>query len=262
MNLDLSGFYALVTGGSTGMGYEMAKALASHGATVAAVARAGKKLDKAAQRFKDEGFGDISVLEMDVRSDASVNKVAKWVEENWGRIDMLVNNAGIGMGAVNKDFTAPPLPSYEVPVDVFCDMVSTNFIGHFLTSRAFLPMMLKQKSGRIVNVTTGLATLTAQGQMPYGPAKAGMEAMSTIMGEELKDQGIMINVVLPGGATDTGLIPEGSREMFVKRGNLQTPDILNETILFFASPKADGIYNQRVLGREFHQWLEEKGITL
>ena len=262
MDLNLAGFHALVTGGSSGMGYEMAKALSAHGATVAAVARGGEKLDKAAQRFKDEGFGGLSVLAMDVRSEASVNSVAKWVEENWGRIDMLVNNAGIGMGAVKKDFSAPPLPSYEVPVDVFNDMVSTNFIGHFLTSRAFLPMMVKQRSGRIVNVSTGFATLTAQGQMPYGPAKAGMEAMSTIMGEELKDMGIMVNVILPGGATDTGLIPEGSREIFVKRGNLQTPDILNETILFFASPKAEGIYNQRILGREFHQWLEEKGMSI
>ena len=259
MDLNLKGFHVVVTGGSSGLGYDMTKALASHGATAAIAARPGEKLDRALESLRDEGL-DVHALTMDVRSGESVGAAAQWVSENWGRLDMLVNNAGIGMGAVNQDFQNP-MPCYEVPVAAFYDMVETNFIGHFLTARAFLPLMLRQGKGRLVNVSTSLATLTAQGQLPYGPAKAGMEAMSTIMGEELKGLGIMVNVILPGGAADTRLVPPGMREVLLQRGMLD-PDVLNETILFLASPSAEGLYNQRIIGKEFHRWLEEKGIEL
>ena len=240
------------------MGFEMAKALLSKGASVAIAARAGEKLEKAHAALSGEGV-DVHALAMDVRSEESVGAAAAWVEKHWGRLDMLVNNAGIGMGAADINFALNPKPFYEIAPAAFYDIVETNFIGYFLAARAFVPIMVRQGGGRLVNVSTSIPTMTARGQIPYGPARAGAEAMVTIMANELKDAGVMVNVILPGGRTDTGLMPEPLREMF-KGSAMLKPDILNETILFLASPKADGMYGQRIIGKEFHQWLKEKGI--
>ena len=260
MNLDLNGFKAVITGGSSGLGLEMSKALASHGAAVAIAARAGEKLDKAYAALAGEGY-DVHALAMDVRSESSVNAAAAWVGENWGRLDMLVNNAGISLAAAGVDLREGPKPFYEIPPAAFYDIVETNFIGYFLVARAFVPIMLRQGSGRLVNVSTSIRTMTAKGQVPYGPSRAGAEAMVRIITDELKDSGIMVNVILPGGRTFTGLMPDYMR-ILPKSPDTLDPDILNEVILFLASPKADGMYGERIIGNEFHKWLEDKGIDL
>lgn len=258
MDVNLKGFKALITGGSSGLGYEMSKALLSKGATVAIAARGGEKLDNAYHSLSGEGY-DVHPLAMDVRDESSINAAATWVDENWGRLDMLVNNAGIGMGATGIDFMSDPKPFYEIPPAAFYDIVETNFIGYFLVARAFVPMMVRQGAGRLVNVSTSIPTMTAKGQLPYGPARAGAEAMARIMTGELKDSGVMVNVILPGGATDTGLMPEHLRKL-PRRPGILPPDILNEVILFMASPEADGMYGERIIGKEFDQWLKEKGL--
>ena len=256
MELNLKGFKAVVTGGSSGLGFEMAKALLSHGATVAIAARLGDRLDRAYAALRDEGL-DVHAIAMDVRSEESVNAAAAWVESSWGRLDMLVNNAGIGMGAADANFAKEPGAFYDVPVTAFYDIVETNFIGYFLVARAFVPIMVREKRGRLVNVSTSIPTMTARGQLPYGPARAGAEAMAMIMAAELSETGIMTNVILPGGATDTGLMPEHLREHFKSRSLLK-PDVLNDVILFLASPQSDGIYGERIIGRDFPQWLSDR----
>ena len=259
MDVNLKGFNAFITGGSSGLGYEMAKALASHGATVAIAARGGEKLDGAREELCSKGF-DVHAIAMDVRSESSVSDAAAWVEKNWGRLDMLVNNAGLGMSSVGIPRNKP-VPFYEIPVPVFNSIVETNFIGYFIVSRALVPIMVRQGSGRLVNVSTSIPTMTAKGQLPYGPARAGAEAMVNIMTEELKDSGIMVNVILPGGVTFTGFSSEYRRNAPERPGLLKA-DVLSEVILFLASPKADGIYGERIIGKEFDQWLKEKGIDI
>jgi gluconate 5-dehydrogenase len=258
MEVNLKDFHAVITGGSSGLGFEMARALASRGATVAIAARPGEKLSGACAALSAEGF-DVHALPMDVREESSVNSAAAWVEEKWGRLDMLVNNAGIGMSAADAGFATEPLAFWKIPPDAFYDIVETNFIGYFLAARAFAPIMIRRGGGRLVNVSTSIPTMTARGQLPYGPARAGAEAMSKIMAGQLKDFGVTVNVILPGGATDTGFIPEQLREVFKSRGLLK-PDILNEVILFLASPKAKDIHDERIIGKEFPQWLKDKGF--
>ena len=259
MDLNLKGYNAFITGGSSGFGFEMARALGSHGATVAIAARAGEKLDNAYQTLKDEGL-DVYALPMDVRSDESVTAAAKWLDENWGKLDLLVNNAGIGMDAANKGFHRTQ-PFNELDLEGFYNIVNTNFVGYYLVARAFIPIMLKQGKGRVVNVSTSLTTMVARGQLPYGPARAAAEAMSTILSNELKDQGIMVNILLPGGAANTGFVPKEMRDAGLTR-NLLPATILNEPILFLASEKAEGMTGERIIAKEFDQWLAEKGINL
>jgi len=258
MNDKLEGFHAVITGGSSGLGFEMAKTLLSHGAVVAIAARSGEKLDRAYTKLKAEGF-NVHALEMDVRSEDSVAAAADWIAENWVRIDMLVNNAGIGMSAADKDFATAPAPFFKIRPEDFCDIVNTNFVGYFLVARAFAPLMLRHGGGRIINVSTSIRTMTARGQLPYGPARAGAEAMSAIMTEELKDYNITVNILLPGGAADTGFVPDELRGFFENRGLLPA-SVMNEAILFLASDKAAGMTGERIIAKDFHLWLEEKGI--
>lgn len=256
--VDLTGFKAVITGGSSGFGFEMAKTLMSNGASVAIAARAGAKLDNAYDELAGEGF-DVYKLAMDVRSESSTDEAAAWVVNNWGRLDMLVNNAGIGMGAAGVDLRDGPIPFYEIPPSAFYDIVETNFIGYFLAARAFVPIMVRQGAGRLVNVSTSIPTMTMKGQLPYGPARAGAEAMAMIMAAELKDAGVMVNVILPGGASYTGLMPEHLRKLPRSPGTLPA-SILNRVILFLASPAAGGIHGERIIGKSFDDWLAEKGL--
>jgi len=257
-DVDLKGFHAFITGGSSGFGFEMAKTLLSHGATVAIAARQSAKMDKAYASLAAEGY-DVTAVEMDVRSRDSVASAADVIAKKWDRLDMLVNNAGIGMRGANKGFPDAPAPFFEIPIDAFYDIVETNFIGYFLVARAFVPLMLRNGGGRVVTVSTGIATMTARGQLPYGPARAGAEAMSVIMSGEMKDYNIMVNVLLPGGASNTGFVTDDVREHFAAR-TLLPASILNEPILFLASDEAKGLTGERIIGKEFREWLKEKGF--
>lgn len=261
MNTNLDGFYGLITGASNGFGLEMAKALLRKGATVAVTARPSERLDSAVENLQREGLKAVK-LPLDVRSQDSIENAVSWVKKHWGRLDLLVNNAGLGMGRVNPSFLSDPKPFFEIDVDGFRDVVDTNFTGYFLVAKGFTPIMIYQGKGRIVNVSTGKRTMVLKGFTPYGPARAGAEALSEIMAADLKDYGINVNILLPGGAADTGLIPEGLREEFQNQFDLLSADVMNNAILFLASPQADGITGERIIAKNFHQWLEQKGIQV
>jgi gluconate 5-dehydrogenase len=258
MNIDLKRFHAVITGGSNGLGFEMSKALLSHGATVAIAARKGERLSKAYEALKSEGF-DVHALEMDVRSVDSVDLAAKWIAENWERLDMLVNNAGLSMSRIGNTQAIDPIPFFEIQPDAFYDMIETNLIGYFLAARAFVPLMIKSGGGRLVNVATGAMTMVMRGMLPYGPSRAGSEAMSVIMSKELEEYKIWVNSLAPGGPVDTGFVTDEIRARSTTR--LLPPDIMNEAILFLASDKSAGITGDKITATEFHKWLEDKGIT-
>lgn len=246
----VSGLRVLITGSSTGFGFEMAKALLERGAKVALSARPGEKLQRAKEQMEKDGL-DALVVPMDVRDETSVSRAAQVIEKNWGGLDVLVNNAGIGMGRVNVNPLERPLPFYEVDSDGFRDMMETNFYGSFLVAKAFVPMMLKQRYGKIIYISTSLSTMTNKYFSPYGPAKAGGEALTMVMAKELEGTGIDVNVLLPGGAADTGLIPPGLEEAYRQRHNLLPATILNEAMLFLASKQSDGKTGQRIIATEW-----------
>jgi gluconate 5-dehydrogenase len=258
MKIDLKGFHAFITGGSSGFGFEMAKTLLNCGATVAIAARGGGKLDNALAALK-EVSADVCALGMDVRDEGSVIEAAGWIKANWPRLDMLVNNAGIGNVGINKGTREDPTPFFEVDTDAFMNIVQTNFIGYFHVAKAVVPLMIPGGGGRVITVSTSIRTMSAPGQLPYGPARAGAEAMSVIMSDELKKYDITVNVLLPGGASATGLGGGNASSNFAP-GTLLPATILNDPILFLASDKAKGMTNERIIGKEFREWLNEKGI--
>jgi NAD(P)-dependent dehydrogenase (short-subunit alcohol dehydrogenase family) len=255
----LSGFYAVVTGGSSGLGCAMAEALLENGATVAISSRGGSKLEETVAIFRQKGY-DAHGLSIDVRSERSVQEAVQWVCSQWGRIDVLVNNAGIGMRTVNPRFLREPQPFYKVSPEGFRDLIETNLTGYFLVARGFAPLMVEQGKGRIINISMNHETMRRKGFVPYGPSRAATESLSYIMSEDLKEYGVMVNMLLPGGATMTGMIPDELQKELGNHMSLLDPRVMADPIVFLASAEAEGITGERIVAAEFHKWLEEKAI--
>ena len=240
---------ALVTGGNSGLGLAMATALATGGLRVAVTGRSADRAAAAAAPLPG-AFG----LELDVRDERSV---ARAVEEAWSRlggIDLLVNNAGIGMRTVNPNFMARPQDFWDVSPAGFRDVIETNLTGYFLVAREVTPRMLAAGRGRIVNISVNLSTMTRAGFVPYGPSRAGAEALSRIMAADLDGTPVTVNVLLPGGATRTGMLPD---EHAAAQPNLLEPEIMGPPIVWLASSAATGVHDQRIVAAEFDQWRQD-----
>lgn len=254
----LKGVRALVTGASSGLGLAMAEALLDRGASVALTSRSRSKLSPIVGRLRECGL-DAHSLALDVRDTRSIDEAVHWVKTEWGGLDVLVNNAGIGMRTVNPRFMFEAQPFYEVSPEGFRDVIDTNLTGYFLVSRAFSPMFVAQKSGKIVNISMNHQTMVRKGFVPYGPSRSGAESLSYIMAEDLRELGITVNILLPGGATATGMLPEEYKDKWKTMPELLKPDIMALPIAFLASHLSDGLTGERIVAREFDQWLASKG---
>jgi gluconate 5-dehydrogenase len=187
--------------------------------------------------------------------------VARVVEQAWSRlggIDMLVNDAGLGMRTVNTRFLTEPQGFWEVPVEGFRAVLETNLTGYFLMAREVTPRMLAAGSGRIVNISMNHSTMNRRGFVPYGPARAGAEALSRIMAADLDGTGITVNILLPGGATDTGMIPAEHRPA---RLTLIDPAVMGPPIVWLASPHARGVHDERIVAARFGEWLRNRSVN-
>lgn len=260
MKNNLNGYVALITGGSSGMGFEMARQLLSEGATVVIAARGGVRLQTARNTLAACGY-DVYALTMDVTKEESVAEAAKWFSERFDRLDMLVNNAGIGNNAPGMEKLSREHPFYEVPGSAVRAVLETNLLGYFLVTQQFLPIMLRQGQGRLLYVSTSDATMTRPGQIPYGPSKAGAEAMTAVMVQELRDTGVTVNIICPGGFTDTPMAGKGDKEFFQKNNMpILPPDVMNRAISFFASSQSNGIHGEKIVCKEFGSWLACRGL--
>ena len=239
----------LVTGGTSGLGLAMASALAAAGATVALTGRSAARATAVAAELPAAAG-----LELDVRDESSV---ARAVDQAWSRlggVDMLVNNAGIGMRTVNPRFMTHPQGFWEVPAGGFRAVIDTNLTGYFLMAREITPRMLAAGGGRIVNISVNDSTMRRAGFVPYGPSRAGSEALSRIMAADLRDTGVTVNLLLPGGATVTGMLPPDA--VSEGRGFLE-PAVMGPPIVWLASDEAAGVHDERIVAAEFERWLRD-----
>ena len=241
---------ALVTGATSGLGLAMAAALAGAGLRVAVAGRSAERAAAAASALPG-AFG----VELDVRDEDSVTRAVARVWSRLDGIDLLVNNAGIGMRTVNPNFMTEPRGFWTVPPEGFRDVIATNLTGYFLVARAVVPRMLAAGSGRVVNVSMNRSTMTRAGFVPYGPSRAGAEALSRVMAADLTGTPITVNVLLPGGATRTGMVPA---EHAAGLRNLLEPEIMGPPIVWLASAAASGVRDHRIVAAEFDQWLASR----
>jgi NAD(P)-dependent dehydrogenase (short-subunit alcohol dehydrogenase family) len=243
------GVRVLITGATSGLGAAMAAALLDAGATVAIT---GRDADRA-QAVAD-GLGPAAVgVGMDVRDEAEVARGVDSAVAALGGLDVLVNNAGIGMRTVNPRFLTDPQPFWAVSPDGFRDLVATDLTGYFLVARAVVPEFVSAGAGRVVNVSMNHSTMNRAGFVPYGPARAGAEALARIMAADLAGTGVTANILLPGGATATGMIPDDFPAE--RRSSLLDPAVMGPPIRWLCSPGAAGVHDERIVATEFHAWL-------
>ncbi len=252
-DIDLTGTRALVTGGTSGLGLAMAEALAQAGAAVALTSRSAERAEAAAAKLP--GTGAIGVA-ADARDEAAVARAVAQAWSRLGGIDLLVNNAGLGMKTVNPRFMTQPLDFWQVPVDGFQAVLGTDLTGYFLMAREVVPRMLAAGAGRIVNISMNHATMNRRGFVPYGPARAGAEALSRIMAADLSGTGITVNILLPGGATVTGMMPP--QEYRPAQLAALDPAIMGPPIVWLASPQARDVHDERIVAVNFSEWLQTR----
>jgi NAD(P)-dependent dehydrogenase (short-subunit alcohol dehydrogenase family) len=186
---------------------------------------------------------------LDVRDEQSVAACIDRAREAWGGVDMLVNNAGIGMRTVNPRFMSEPQPFWEVTPAGFRDVVDTKVLGCFLMARTVVPLMLANGGGRVVNISMNEQTMVRKGFVPYGPAGASVEALSSVMAADLAGSPVTVNILLPGGATRTGMLPDDVPAE--RRAALLDPAVMGPPIVWLASEHAAGVHHRRIVATEF-----------
>ncbi|MGD0992085.1 MAG: SDR family NAD(P)-dependent oxidoreductase [Gemmatimonadales bacterium] len=237
---------AIVTGGGRGIGRAIAEALAAEGArVVVTAAREQREIEAVAAKI-----GGAAVL-ADVSSKDAVQHLVDAVLSQFGRIDILVNNAARGMKFVNASFMTDPRPFWEADPDAWRMVIDTNVSGVFLMTRSVIPHMLARRAGRIINVSINRETMRRKGFTPYGPSKAALESMNEIWAQDLEGTGITMNLLLPGGATDTGMIPDSFPA--AKRKELIDPAVMGPPAVYLASDEAGGVNGQRIVAIEWRK---------
>jgi gluconate 5-dehydrogenase len=249
---ELAGSRVLVSGASSGLGLAMARALLGAGASVAITSRSGERARQVAAELGPRALG----LELDVREEASVAAAVEEAYAVLGGLELLVSNAGIGMRAVNPSFMTRAQPFWEVPSRGFRDVFATKVTGSFLLAREVVPRMLSAGAGRIVCISMNEQTMIRRGFVPYGPSGAAVEALARVMAADLADSAVRVNILLPGGATATGMIPDGVAGEI--RDNLLDPAIMGAPIVWLASEEAAELHGERLVATEFDRWLAER----
>ncbi len=206
--LELAGQVAFVTGGATGIGLAVARALGTRGAAVAIFNRNAERAEQAVAHLKGEGIG-ARAFSADVSQSTSVDAAFEAALEALGRVDVLVNNAGLTRDGV---FARMNDPQWE-------EVINTNLEGAFRCCRAVCRPMMKARYGRIVNITSVVGLTGNPGQANYAASKAGLIGLTKSLARELSGRSITVNAVAPGYIeTDmTRGLPERARDELLER---------------------------------------------
>src|ERR1700681_2885515 len=233
--MKLEGRVALVTGASQGIGHACALALAREGATVAVAARNQQKLDELAAEIAAAG-GKASAFVMDVADEEQVKSGIKSALADLGKIDILVNNAGI---------TRDQLVMRMKRAD-WDSVLNTNLTSAYLCIQQVIPSMLKQRWGRIINITSVFGQMGQAGQANYAASKAGLIGLTLAIAREVGSRNITCNAVAPGfieTAMTSGLADDFKKEALkmIPLGRVGTPEDVANAVAFLASEEASYI---------------------
>lgn len=242
---ELNNRVALITGAAGGIGQALARAFVGAGLRVALCDTSKEAL----LRLHGElGAERTIALPMDVSDPASCRDSVKRAISHFGRLDVLVNNAAIGMSTVREDHMRRVVQIEDIAPELWARFMAVNLSGPFNMAHAAVPGMRAQKFGRIINVTTSFFTMLNPGFSPYGPAKSGLEAFGASLAGELKGTGITVNVVVPGGPTDTPMVPDdGSME----RSQMIRPEKMAPPMLYLASDAGGAISGMRFVAAKW-----------
>jgi NAD(P)-dependent dehydrogenase (short-subunit alcohol dehydrogenase family) len=235
----------ILTGAASGLGRAMTLGLLEAGIDVAAVDKDETLLRKFAGVAVERRLrGALQTITADLSHEESFAIVVDAALARFGNIDALVNNAGIGQSSVRADQRRNPIRFWEITPEQWHRFVAVNATAPLLMARAVAPHMIKGGSGRIVTVTTSLGTMIRGGYILYGASKSAAEAATAIMAADLAGTGVTANVLVPGGMTDTRIIPESE---VPQRHKLLRPEIMVPPLLWLLSDAAAHVTARRFL---------------
>lgn len=236
---DLTGKVAIVTGGSRGLGLEIAEGLAEAGARVAITGRRRQFLDPAQEELKNQGF-DVLTIEADVAATDGVAHTIDATVERFGGVDILVNNAGMGWAA----------PSLEFPLERWKQTIDTNLTGVWMMSQAAAPKMIERGGGRIINISSMLGQAginpEIQDSVAYHASKGGVDALTRELAVVWARHNILVNSVAPGYfhtrmTKDIYSHAEAQMDALSPLGRTGRTGELKGSVVFLASPAASYI---------------------
>ena len=243
---------AIVTGGASGLGKTFCLALAEQGAKLVIADIKDEEAQQTASEIQGKGGKAISI-KADVTSEEATLGMAKEALEQFGRIDILVNNAAMVYGITRKPFT-------EIPLDEWDKLMAVNLKGAFLCARAVFPQMKKQGKGKIINLSSETAFTGSKYMVHYVTSKGGIISFTKSLAVEVGQYGIRVNAIGPG-FTDS----EASRSLInditkydislTPLGRLEVPEDLVGALIFLASDESDFITGQTIVvdgGRYMH----------
>jgi NAD(P)-dependent dehydrogenase (short-subunit alcohol dehydrogenase family) len=229
---------AIVTGAASGMGRAMALGLSEAGFDVVAVDRDGAALGTLPAPIKP--------VTADLAQSESFDTIVAAALSAFGRIDVLINNAGIGQAGIRADQRRNPIRFWEVTPEQWNRFLTVNATAPILMSRAVLPHMLKANRGRIITVTTSLGTMVREGYLLYGCSKAAAEASMAVLAADLAGTAVTANVLVPGGVTDTPLVGDAG-----DRSKMLRPEIMLPPLLWLVSDAAAAVSGRRFIAADW-----------
>ena len=237
--LDFHGKIVLITGATGGIGRGICKLFQQQGAELAIVGRDKAKLEAFRQSELPDGV--VRTYAADLSEESNIVKLVAQVEEHCGKIDVLINNAGI-----TKDNL-----SLKISSEAWHKVLDTNLTSSFLLSKAVLPGMLKHRFGRIINMTSVVGVVGNVGQSNYAASKAGLIGMSKSMALEVASRGITINCLAPGFIKTpmTDVLSDKAKEKVLENipmAKMGTPDDVANAAVFLASDEAGYITGQTI----------------
>ena len=250
----LTGKIAIVTGAASprGLGRSMTEALVRAGARVSMMDINQTWLNESSNYMREIAGDDCVMTQIiDVSSFSQAERSVQETIQHLGGLHILVNNAGIAArqmllgGDTKNNF-------WEVSPKEWDRVVAVNGSGPFYMTRSAVPHMLAQGWGRIIGVTTSLSTMYREGGTPYGPSKAAHEAMTAMASRELEGTGVTANVLVPGGRSNTDLIPDSAA---FNREDMIQPQVMQNPVVWLASEESDGINGQRFIAYHWDESL-------
>ena len=242
---------AIVTGAGSGLGRAMTLGLLDAGYTLLGVDKEEPFLEDLSAAAKGKA-GTLFTLHADLADPSAFAKIVGSALARFGRIDVLVNNAGVGQGSVRADQRRNPIRFWEVSADDWARFLAVNATAPLMMARAVVPHMLARKKGRIVTVTTSLGTMLRRGYILYGASKAAAEAATAVMSADLEGSGVTANVLVPGGMADTRIIPDGA---VADRSRLLRPEIMVAPLLWLLSEAAATVNGRRFIAAHWDRNL-------
>ena len=241
----LDGKVAVVTGGSKGIGMFYSQALAEAGANVVVADIDPTSVGQTSERLSKEHDGRILGAELDVTSRDSIRAMVHQIDQRWGRLDILVNNAAL--------FTALPRREspWEIPDEEFDQVMAVNVRAIYRCTVECLPLMQRQAWGRVINIASGLAFKGAPGLMHYAASKGAVVNLTRSMAQAVGHTGITVNSIAPGGTASPTLLavqPNAGVGAIQRRSikRVEVPEDLVGTLLYLASPASEFLTGQTI----------------